>query len=87
MSVIASAWLIQIWFLELSGFFPNIFDTRLVESKDLEPEDMEGWLCHKWKGLNNRNLLPQGSGGPESKIKELAGLVPSVRQNLFSACS
>lgn len=69
------------------NFFPNIFDTGLVESKDLELADLEGCLCHKWRGFNNRHLLLQGSGGPESKIKALAGLIPSVRQNLFSACS
>ena len=59
----------------------------LVESKDLELADLEGCLCHKRRGFNNRHLLLQGSGGPESKIKALAGLIPSVRQNLFSACS
>ena len=33
------------------NFFPNIFDTGLVESKDLELADLEGCLCHKWRGL------------------------------------
>ena len=31
-------------FLELSGFFPNIFDLHLVESKDAELVDTEGQL-------------------------------------------
>ena len=76
-------------FLELSRFFffPSIFDMGLVESKDSEPTDLEGRLYHKLSGLNDRNLLPHSSGGPDCKIKALAGLVPSVMENLFHARS
>lgn len=32
---------------------------------------------HKWCSLNNRNLLSHNSGNLKSKVKMLAGLIPS----------
>ena len=46
MQIVADTQLIQglcfFFFLELSGIKRNIFHLRLIESTDMEPEDMEG---------------------------------------------
>lgn len=33
-------------------------------------------MCHKWSGLDNRNILPYRSGGWKYEVKMSAGLAP-----------
>lgn len=57
MEIIASAWQIQVFFLELSGIsFSNISHSYLVEPTDVEPMDVKGQLY--LSRLSLQGILP-----------------------------
>ena len=73
-------WALRGW-VEVLSLLPLSHSLVLVPRRPLmNPKDrpgLLGLLYRRLSGLNNSTVLSHGSGGPKSKAKVLAGLVPS----------